>query len=121
MRPPKLAKLLLKVLAWRRDRAYLGDVEEIYLLRAERLGLASANRWYRREALRSLHRFIFESLRWRIVMLKNYLKTAVRFFCPLMRSGITITASAIKQSGRSFITSRSMLCMTTRFGQPTNE
>jgi putative ABC transport system permease protein len=80
MRPPKLAKFLLKVLARRRDKAYLGDIEEIYLLRAERLGPVSANRWYRLEALRSLPQFIFESLRWRIVMFKNYLKTAVRFF-----------------------------------------
>jgi putative ABC transport system permease protein len=80
MRPPRLAKLLLKVFARRRDRTYLGDVEEIYLLRMAHQGAASADRWYRREALRSLHRFIFESLRWRIIMVKNYLRTAVRLF-----------------------------------------
>ena len=80
MGPPKLTKFLLKVLAWRRYRSYLGDVEEIYRLRAKRWGSASANRWYRREACQSLPRLILESIRWRIIMLKNYLKTAVRFF-----------------------------------------
>ncbi len=80
MGPPKLTKFLLKVLAWRRNRAYLGDVEEIYRLRAKRWGAASANRWYRREARQSLPRLILESIRWRIIMFKNYLKTAVRYF-----------------------------------------
>jgi len=80
MRPPKLAKFLLKVLACRRDRAYLGDVEELYRLKIENSGLDSADRWYRREALHSLPKFIIESIRWRIIMFKNYLKTAVRIF-----------------------------------------
>jgi len=80
MHPPKLAKFLLKVLARRRDRAYFGDVEEIYNLRAESAGCDSANRWYRREALHSLPSFILESTRWSIIMFKNYLKTAVRLF-----------------------------------------
>lgn len=76
----KLTKFLLKVLARRRNRAYLGDVEETYLLRAKRWGTASANRWYRREARKSLLPLIFESIRWRIIMFKNYFKTAVRVF-----------------------------------------
>ena len=80
MRPPKLAKSLLKVLAWRKDKAYLGDVEEIYLLRVESAGGDSANRWYRREAFRSVPSFMLDSTRWSIIMFKNYLKTAVRLF-----------------------------------------
>jgi len=80
MDPPKLTKFLLKVLAWRRNRAYLGDVEEIYRLKAKRLGAASADRWYRREASQSFPRLILESIHWRIIMFNNYLKTAVRFF-----------------------------------------
>ena len=80
MDPPKLTKFLLKVLAWRRNRAYLGDLEEIYRLKAKRLGAASADRWYRREASQSFPRLILESIHWRIIMFNNYLKTAVRFF-----------------------------------------
>ncbi len=80
MGPPKLTKFLLKVLAWQRNRAYLGDVEEIYRLRAKRFGSTSADRWYRREARQSLPRLILESIRWRIIMFKNYLKTTVRYF-----------------------------------------
>jgi putative ABC transport system permease protein len=80
MNTPKLTKFLLKVLACRRDRAYLGDVEEIYLLRAESRGPDSAYRWYRREAIRSLPIFILESIRWRLIMFKNYIKTAIRHF-----------------------------------------
>lgn len=80
MKNPKLMKFLLKVLACRRNKAYLGDVEELYLLRAERLGSDSASRWIRREAIRSLPLFILESIRWRIIMFKNYLRTAVRHF-----------------------------------------
>jgi len=80
VRPPKLAKSLLKVLAWRKDKAYLGDVEEIYLLRVESAGGDSANRWYRREAFRSVPSFMLDSTRWSIIMFKNYLKTAVRLF-----------------------------------------
>jgi putative ABC transport system permease protein len=80
MHPPRLAKLLLKVLAWRKDKAYLGDVDEVYSLRAENAGYDSANRWYRREAFRSLPSFILESTRWSIIMFKNYLKTSLRLF-----------------------------------------
>ncbi len=80
MPPPKLAKFFLKVLTSGKDRTYLGDVEEIYLNRAEGLGADAADRWYWREALRSLPKFFYESIRWRIIMFKNYLKTAIRHF-----------------------------------------
>jgi putative ABC transport system permease protein len=80
MPPPKLARLLLRILSRRRDRAYLGDVEEIYSLRAESTEGSSADRWYRREALRSLPSFALESLRWSAIMFKNSLKTALRLF-----------------------------------------
>ena len=80
MHPPKAARALLKIMAGRRDRTYLGDVEEIYRQKAERHGPDSADRWYRRETLRSLPSFILESIRWRFIMFQHYLKTAVRFF-----------------------------------------
>jgi len=78
MHPPRPARFLLKVLASRRDKAYLGDVQEIYFGLAERLGDGAADRWYWREALKSLPRFIAESIRWSLIMFKNYFKTAVR-------------------------------------------
>ena len=80
MKPPKLARVFLGFLARRRDGAYLGDVEEIYRNKAEGLGLASADRWYWRETLKSLPIFIFESFRWGLIMFKNYIKTTVRLF-----------------------------------------
>jgi ABC-type antimicrobial peptide transport system permease subunit len=79
MHPPRPARFLFKVLVSRRDKAYLGDVQEIYLGLAERLGDGAADRWYWKEALKSLPRFITESIRWRLIMFKHYLKTAVRY------------------------------------------
>jgi putative ABC transport system permease protein len=80
MHPPKLAGIFLKALARRRDGAYLGDVEEIYRNKAARSGPAAADRWYRREALRSFPKFIAESFRWGLIMFMNYLKTTIRIF-----------------------------------------
>ena len=80
MRPPKLSRLVLAFLARRRDGSYLGDVEEIYRAKSEALGPASADRWYRREAVRSLPKFIAESVRWGMIMFRNYLKTTIRLF-----------------------------------------
>ncbi len=78
MHPPKFAKWMLKILACRRDGAYLGDVEELFLHRAENRGFDSADRWYRREVLKTIPLFILESIRWRLIMFKYNLKTAVR-------------------------------------------
>ncbi len=80
MHPPRLSSAVLRALAHRRDDGYLGDVEEIYRQKVERLGPAGAASWYRREALRSLPLFIVESVRWRIVMFGIAFKTALRSF-----------------------------------------
>src|SRR5512137_1551814 len=80
MRPPRLSAFLLNSIARRSDRSYLGDIEEIYLLKYDHLGPAAADRWFRREALRSLPGFAGESIRWRIIMFKHYFKTALRAF-----------------------------------------
>jgi ABC-type antimicrobial peptide transport system permease subunit len=80
MHPPNLARVFLRSLARRRDGAYLGDVEEIYRRKAEGLGQSSADRWYWREAFRSLPLFIVESIRWGLIMFMNYLKMTVRLF-----------------------------------------
>lgn len=80
MRPPRLSRLILASLALRNSASYLGDVEEIYRAKAEALGPAAARRWFRREALRSFPKFIAESMRWGMIMFRNYLKTTVRLF-----------------------------------------
>jgi putative ABC transport system permease protein len=77
--PPAGLRLLMRIWASReRDEGYLGDVEEQYAHCAETEGAARAHRWLRRELVRALPRFFWESLRWRIEMLKNYLKIALR-------------------------------------------
>jgi putative ABC transport system permease protein len=76
---PGSSRRLLRVWASRdRDEGYLGDLEEQYINILETEGAAGARRWYRREIIRALPRFIGESVRWRIEMLKNYLKIALR-------------------------------------------
>jgi putative ABC transport system permease protein len=80
MRTPGMARLVLAFLARRRDASYYADVEEIYRGKVSGLGRAAADRWYRREAVRSFPRFIVSSIRWGIIMFKNYLKTTLRLF-----------------------------------------
>ncbi len=76
---PAALKFLLRIWASRdRDEGYFGDLEEYYARCVETDGPARARRWIRREIVRALPRFIGESLRWRIEMLKNYLKIALR-------------------------------------------
>ncbi len=77
--PPKAAKLLLRILSSQeREDAYFGDIEELFFERVNSLGLRKAKRWYWQEVLKAMPRFIQESIRWRLTMIKNYLKVAVR-------------------------------------------
>ncbi|NIM97268.1 MAG: hypothetical protein GTO24_04045, partial [candidate division Zixibacteria bacterium] len=77
--PPKLAKFLLRLLSSQgKDDAYFGDIEEIFSERVNQLGLRRARRRYWWEVLHAIPRFITESVRWRSVMFKNYLKIALR-------------------------------------------
>ena len=77
--PPKLAKYLLQAIASQEhDEAYLGDIEELYLERVERLGIKRARRGYWWEAIKAIPKFLVESIRWRFIMFRNYLKIAFR-------------------------------------------
>lgn len=77
--PPKLAKFLLRLLSSQgKDDAYFGDIEEIFSEQVNHLGLRRARRRYWWEVLHAIPRFITESIRWRSVMFKNYLKIALR-------------------------------------------
>jgi putative ABC transport system permease protein len=78
-KPPKLAKFLLKILSSReKSDTYLGDIEELFNDRTECQGLWRSKRWYWWEASKSIPGFIKESIRWRMAMLGNYIKIALR-------------------------------------------
>lgn len=77
--PPKLAHWILTKLLPAAEKDFLcGDFEEIYTSLLEEQGQAAAKRWYRRQCIRSLPRIAFFLLQWRILMLQNFLKVAVR-------------------------------------------
>jgi putative ABC transport system permease protein len=78
-KPPKLAKLLLKILSSReKDEAFMGDIEELFNDRANCQGARRSKRWYWWEVVKSIPRCIKESIRCRMSMLGNYLKIALR-------------------------------------------
>jgi ABC-type antimicrobial peptide transport system permease subunit len=77
--PPRTAKLLLQILSSpEREDAYFRDIEEIFRDKVNRFGLKKAKRWYWREVIRAMPRFVQESVRWRFAMINNYLKIAFR-------------------------------------------
>ncbi len=77
--PPVLLYTILKFFIRRDMKLFvLGDFDEEYLEIAEARGRRAADRWYRRHLLRSLPRIIKDTADWRILMLRNYLTTALR-------------------------------------------
>jgi putative ABC transport system permease protein len=78
-RPPRLAKLLVRLFAFReRDDAYLGDIEEIFAEKAATRGPLRSRAWYWREALGSLPACLGNTLVWSWIMFTTNLKIAVR-------------------------------------------
>ena len=78
-KPPRLAKFLLRLLLSReKDEAYQGDIEELFYARMESRGLWRSNCWYWWEIVKSIPGFVKETIRWRLVMLWNYLKVVLR-------------------------------------------
>ncbi len=78
-RLPRLPTWLLNRLTPRNRREILlGDFEEGYREMAAFVGAARARRWYWGQALRSLPAFLYQSFYWGVVMLRNYLKIALR-------------------------------------------
>jgi len=77
--PPKLAKFLLKILSsHEKDEAFMGDIEELFHDRADYQGIWRSKRWYWWEIAKSIPKFCRESIRWRLAMLGNYFKIALR-------------------------------------------
>jgi putative ABC transport system permease protein len=78
-KPPKLAKFLLRILSSREiDNTFIGDIEELFYERTEHQGLGRSKSWYWWEVVKSIPGFIKESIRWRMIMFKNYFKIVLR-------------------------------------------
>jgi putative ABC transport system permease protein len=77
--PPWIFRLLLKALLTPPEYLeFTDDMNEIYPALAESDGLTKARIWYAFRVLESLPSFISDLFYWRIIMLRNYLKTTLR-------------------------------------------
>jgi len=77
--PPRLGVWILKiVLPFHAMSHGVGDYEEVFHRMVEQKGRWKAHRWYWLQLLRHVFPFIVNSLYWRFVMFKNYIKIAFR-------------------------------------------
>jgi len=77
--PPRFASIVFKLVL--DEEAYkerAGDIEEIYLSICQERGASLAKIWLLWEVIKAVPTFIKESIHWRFVMFKNYLKVAFR-------------------------------------------
>lgn len=78
-KPPRIATFILHWVLPPRDRDYLlGDYEESFQRKLEEKSALSASLWYWGELMHTAPAYFFESIYWRLVMLKNYLIIAFR-------------------------------------------
>jgi len=76
---PKLAKKILsRILPFEEREALLGDFDELFLEIAKKHGHTRAWLWYWSQVSILLPRSLLDSIRWRLVMLRNYFKITVR-------------------------------------------
>jgi len=76
---PRLAAWLLSWLTPRNRReVLLGDFEEGYREMTAFASAAQARRWYWGQVVRSILPFLYQSSYWSLIMLRNYLKIALR-------------------------------------------
>ncbi len=88
--PPRLARQLLALMAeYDANFSSLGDFEEYFNNKAQHKGKGTAVRWYWSQVLRSFPHYLLLIIKWRFVMLGNYLKIALR--------------NIIKHKGASFL------------------
>jgi putative ABC transport system permease protein len=79
--PPRLPEWIIRGLAWDEDRLSIQEnLHEEYVYIAETRGTRSADLWYWGHMIRSLFPFVKFAVYWRLVMIKNYLKVAIRNF-----------------------------------------
>ena len=91
--PPRLVRWLLSSCSPAADRLFLeGDFEEIYHALVAEKGRQAARRWFRLQCLHSLPQIAGHAIAWRFVMLKNFLKIAIR---NLRRQWLTSTINIV--------------------------
>ncbi len=79
--PPRLPEWIIRRLAWTEDRFSIQDnLREEHICIAETKGSRSADLWYWGHMIRSFFPFVKLAIYWRFVMIKNYLKVALRNF-----------------------------------------
>jgi len=79
MKPPRLAEWILRRTVKSVERfAVLGDYEEEFIERIAEDGPKKARVWYWQEALNSIIPFFLNAWRWRLSMISNYMKVALR-------------------------------------------
>ena len=79
--PPRLPEWIIRRLAWTEDRFSIQEnLREEYMYIIATRGTRSTDLWYWRHMLRSILPFVKFAIYWRFVMLKNYLKIAIRNF-----------------------------------------
>ena len=77
--PPKIAGWILKHTArYEENFALVGDFDEEFQEIARQKGTFFARLWFWRQCLRSFPVFIKDSVYWRLIMFKNYMKIAFR-------------------------------------------
>jgi putative ABC transport system permease protein len=78
-KPPRIAASLLGWILPSKDRDFLlGDYKESFQRKLEEKGVLSASLWYWGQLMHTAPAYFFESLYWRMVLLKNYLIIAFR-------------------------------------------
>jgi putative ABC transport system permease protein len=78
-RPPRLPSWILQSFFPESEDIYLGgDFDEIYNNILERQGRGAACRWYWIQLMHWIPLILLHSIRWRMAMLKNYLKITIR-------------------------------------------
>lgn len=81
MKPPKLAKYIIKKLSMFRHRNNtLGDLEELYFQMLDDEGKAAADKWYWKQAVSSIPHFFNIIIYWSEIMFKNYTIISFRNF-----------------------------------------
>ncbi len=79
MKPPRLAKFLLKQCLWEGEVSEkLGDFEEGFYYKCQEKGLNAARLWYSLQVLKYIPTFLKNTIYWSFAMLKNYIKIAMR-------------------------------------------
>ena len=77
--PPRFAKWLLgKLLLEDEKNEKPGDFEEVFRYTAERKGVFKARLWYGMQILKTIPACVENIIYWRCMMIKNYLKIALR-------------------------------------------